>query len=195
MRIVFYLQELCLIIPISLLKHFHVVEFIIQLAHLLEAVKLQSNRSNHIGKPLVMLFLKEFNTIEQQEALRQAVYVLLPDINENNGRHWVVLYIAYTYAIGKRVLLEDYSLFFTDIESLVPGLLKNINPEASGYDRYSRYIDLLSKECKLWYICNGRLPDVSEWKSSMYVYQMKKERRNSVQELTTSLLQSILKVI
>lgn len=138
-------------------------------------------------------FFKAFNTTEKREVLKQAINDLLPDINENNGRDWVVLYIAYTFAIGKRVLLEDYSFFFTDIETLFPGLLKNINPDRSGYDRYSRYTDLLSKECKLWYICNGRLLDVSEWRSSEHVYQMKKEKRNSVQELTTKLLQSLLK--
>ena len=137
---------------------------------------------------LDLQFFTAINTIEKQEALRQAINSVLSDMNVKYGRHWVPVYIAYTYAIGKRVLLEDYSLFFADIESLFPGLLTNIDPDALGYDRYSRYVNLLSKECKSWFICNGKLPPVNEWMSSQYVYQVEKVWRCHVHELTSLLL-------
>lgn len=192
MKIAYFMRELCLVIPVNELQKFHLVDFIIKLGRLLESNQLQITETSDSPSFVDLSFFTFANVVEKQVALRQAISSIRSDINENNGRHWVPVYIAYTYAIGKRILLEDYSLFFADIEALFPGLLTNIDPAASGYDRYRRYVDVLSKECKLWFICNGKLPPLSEWMSGNYVYQVSKEWRSHVHETTHQLLKLLM---
>ena len=99
------------------------------------------------------------------------------------------LYIAYTFAIGKLVLLEDYHLFFSDIEALFPGLLENIKHDAiSAYDRYETLSKSLARECKKWFVDDGFLPPVGEWASSKFVYRVDDVWRRQVQRIANKLL-------
>lgn len=134
-------------------------------------------------------FFTLFDTIERQVAFRAAITDILPYVSENKGRHWVPLYIAYTFAVGKQVLLEDYHLFFSDIEALFPGLLENIKHDAiSAYDRYETLSKSLARECKKWFVDDGFLPPVTEWASSKYAYQVDDVWRRQVQKIANKLL-------
>ena len=187
-------KDECLVIPLRLLTNLNIIEFVFKLVLVFFTYNIQSISSSQISPFVNLRFLTKLDTATKQEAFRQAINNILPNINHDNGRHWVSIYIAYTYAIGKRVLLEDYYLFFSDIEALFPKLLEKINPNETGSNRYSRYTDLLSQECKLWFIDNGRLPELNEWTSSKYVYQVKKEWRSTVHELTNILINAFKKI-
>lgn len=188
MRIEIFDGETSIITPINDFFTMSIFQHVEECHALIARFKYNDIKSTESPQPLKLQFFTAINTVEKQEALRQAINSVLSDMNVKYGRHWIPVYIAYTYAIGKRVLLEDYSLFFADIEELFPGLLTNIDSAASGYDRYSRYVNLLSKECRFWFICNGKLPPVNEWMSSQYVYQVEKVWRCHVHELTSLLL-------
>lgn len=184
-----YKKDKCLIIPLKLLTSFNFIDFVVKLVQLYLSYKALSSFSTSSIQPLLDLqFFTLFDTIEKQEALRIIINDILPFVSENKGRQWVPLYIAYTFAIGKRVLLDDYHLFFSDIEALFPGQLKNIKPDTtSAYDRYETLSKSLARECKKWFIDDGFLPPVTEWTSSKFVYPVNDVWRRQVQRIANNL--------
>ena len=131
---------------------------------------------------LRLQFFTSFNTLEKQELLRQAIRKMAQRFDANVGRDWIALYIAFTFSSGKLVSLRKYGHFFSDIDALMPGLLTNVKSDETGYNRFEKLSESLSRECRKWYVCNGCLPPRSEWTLPSYHYQVNADRRRLVQE-------------
>ena len=72
------------------------------------------------------------------------------------------MYAAERYAKDCLSSKLEYVEFFSDIETLLPGMLKKISPSASGYKRYKAYSELLRREAENWFVLNGSLPPINE---------------------------------
>lgn len=106
--------------------------------------------------------MKKYGSDEKQQKLRKILTYATTKIDVNNGRDWFCVYAAYRYAEGNISSKLEYVEFFTDIEILLPGVLKRINPQESGYKRYKTYSELLRREADNWYIFDGSMPPVNE---------------------------------
>ena len=83
-------------------------------------------------------------------------------IDVNSGSSWFCLYAAYRYYKKQLGTKKEYVKFFTDIEALMPGLLKNIDVSQKGDKRYHNYTQTLSTEVMAWYMDDGCLPKLNE---------------------------------
>ena len=132
---------------------------------------------------------KKFGTIERQERLRNAIRGVLSKLDVDNGRDWIVVYIAYHYFMECELIMKGQSNFFKDIDALMPGLLTKVNHAETSCDkRYKAYSDLLRLECQKWFILNNCLPKVEEWTSSQYRYNVDDTRRRRIQQLVKEVL-------
>ena len=52
--------------------------------------------------------------------------------------------------------------FFSDIETLLPGVLKNVVTTEKGDKRYHSYTQALSVEVGNWYVDSGKLPPLND---------------------------------
>lgn len=138
-------------------------------------------------------FFDAFDTLEQQEKLRNALKDVLPRMDADSGRDWVAVYIAYHYYIGREFIMKGHSDFFADIEALLPGVLKKVNAGETGDKRYKAYTDLLRLECQNWFILNECLPPMTEWASSKYHYRVDQTKRERIQQIVKDVYQGLKK--
>ena len=135
---------------------------------------------------------KKFGTVESQMRLRNAIKSVLSKLDTDNGRDWIVVYIAYHFFMECELIMKGQSYFFKDIDALMPGLLKKVNHGETSCDkRYKAYSDLLRLECQKWFILNGCLPKVQEWTSSQFRYNVDDTRRRRIQQLVKEVLQGL----
>ncbi len=135
-----------------------------------------------------------FDTMEKQNRLRELIQSILPKIDADSGRDWVVVYIACHFFMKRQLRMKRYVDFFSDIEALLPKVLTKVVADKQGDKRYKPYTDSLSYECNSWFIDNDCLPFVQEWKSNRFKYKVEDTRRNRIQELVTSLYQGMKKI-
>lgn len=133
----------------------------------------------------------KFGTMESQNRLRQAIMNVLPRMDADSGRDWVAPYIAYHYYIGRELTLKGHSDFFSDIDRLLPGVLTKVKKDGKGDKRYKVYTDLLRLECPCWFILNECLPPMKEWTSTIYNYQVDKDRRSRIQQIVKDIYQGL----
>ena len=135
--------------------------------------------------------MKHFGSMESQKKLRQALKGVMPKMNADSGRDWVAAYIAYHFFTKELKLKKRFVDFFSDIEGLLPNVLKKVKKDESGDKRYKTYTEALSKECDKWFIYNECLPPMNEWTSMKYRYYVDNERRTSIQQLVTEIHQGM----
>ena len=103
-----------------------------------------------------------FGTEEGQRKLIGLVKDAAGMIDVNSGSSWFCLYAAYRYYKKQLGTKKEYVKFFTDIEALVPNVLKNIDAGQKGDKRYHNYTQTLSLEVSSWYMDDGCLPQLNE---------------------------------
>ena len=138
---------------------------------------------------------RKFATTGQQQRFRNLLQGILPQMNADNGRDWVALYIAYHYYVNQLCLMKGYVNFFTDVESLLPGKLTKIRVEEKGDKRYKPYTDALSSECDKWFISSGSLPPMAEWRSANYHYKVDDDRKRRIQTLVKEIFQGMKEIV
>ena len=106
--------------------------------------------------------MKKYGSDEKQRQLRQLLRDASARIDTSNGRDWFCVYAAERYVEGRTGCRLEYVEFFTDIETLLPGVLRGINQKEQGYKRYKGYSELLRREADNWFVYNGCLPLINE---------------------------------
>ena len=144
-----------------------------------------------IQQPLVDLcFFTDdcFASVEGQAVLRGLLQSILPLISSDKGCDFIAPYIAYHYFTGRMRLMMRYGDFFADFESLLPGSLTKVCTRAERYSRYKPYNASLTYECKKWFILDGCLPPMNEWRSKIYSYKVSGERQKWVQDQVSNII-------
>lgn len=113
-------------------------------------------------KDLKFFSMKKYSSEEKQLKLRDIIHYAATKINVNNGREWFCLYAAERYLEDCLGVKLEYVEFFSDIEVMMPDVLKKINPAEVGYKRYKCYSELLRREAEDWFVSNGSLPPINE---------------------------------
>ena len=113
-------------------------------------------------KELKFFDMKKYGSAEKQQQLRSILRDVTKRIDVNNGRDWFCVYAADRYVGECLGTKYNYVEFFTDIETLLPGILKRVNELESGYKRYKAYSELLRREADNWFVFNGSLPPINE---------------------------------
>lgn len=106
--------------------------------------------------------MKKYGSDEKQQRLRKVLRYASTKIDTSNGRDWFCVYAAERYVEDCTGCKLDYVEFFTDIETLLPGVLRKINTQEKGYKRYKSYSELLRREADDWFVINGSLPPINE---------------------------------
>ena len=99
---------------------------------------------------------------EFQNALREC----LLKIDMNGKKEWFCIYAAWRYVCKEHVRAGGYVDFFVDIDTLFPGLLKDLKRDEPGNRIYKPYTDMLSYEYKKWAIDDDHLPAMQTWAHS-----------------------------
>lgn len=145
---------------------------------------------------LVFFDTKLFGTYDKQLALRNLFMKAFKKMALDTGRDLVAIYIAYHFLKDKLFLMEKYTDFFQDIDSLIPNKLPKVKDDIESRTlRYKSYIESLSTECEKWFVDNDCLPDRCSWKSNDYKYQVDDKRRIRIQSLVTEIYQGMITII
>ena len=116
-----------------------------------------------------------------KELLRQCI----AKIDTDGKKEWFCLYAAWRYYKQEREKGGGFVDFFTDIDALFPGLLKDVRSDLPGNRRLKPYCDMLSYEYKLWAVDNGKLPPRQVWAHSDWtrLYKNSKDTIKHMQAL------------
>ena len=106
--------------------------------------------------------MKKYGSDEKQQKLRKLLKYAAKKIDTNNGRDWFCVYAADRYVEDSLGTKLEYVEFFSDIELLLPGVLKRIRENETGNKRYKPYSELLRREADNWYVIEGNLPPINE---------------------------------
>ena len=119
--------------------------------------------------------------MEFKDALRECI----AKIDTDGKKEWFCLYAAWRYYRREHVKGGGFVDFFTDIDALFPGLLKDVRNDLPGNRRLKPYCDMLSYEYKLWAVDNGKLPSMQVWAHSDWtrLYKNSKDTIKHMQEL------------
>lgn len=111
--------------------------------------------------------MRRYDSAEKQRLLRNVLRYGATQIDVNSGREWFCVYAAERYVEGCLGRKLGYVELFSDIELMMPDVLKKIVRAEAGNKRYKPYSELLRREVDNWYVVNGGLPPINE-----LVYQM-----------------------
>ena len=116
-----------------------------------------------------------------KDALRECI----AKIDTDGKKEWFCLYAAWRYYRREHAKGGGFVDFFTDIDALFPGLLKDVRNDLPGNRRLKPYCDMLSYEYKLWAVDNGKLPPMQVWAHSDWTrrYKNSKDTIKHMQEL------------
>ena len=119
--------------------------------------------------------------VEFKELLRDCI----AQIDTEGKKEWFCLYAAWRYYRGEREKGGGFVDFFTDIDALFPGLLKDVRNDLPGNRRLKPYCDMLSYEYKLWAVDGGKLPPMQVWAHSDWtrLYKNSKDTIKRMQKL------------
>lgn len=138
---------------------------------------------------------EKFKTMVSQNQLRSLIQKIIPRMDVNTGRDWVIVYIAYHFYVNKLLRMKSYVDFFADIEAMLPDALPKINKaEVKGDKRYRAYTESLAQECDKWFIDDDCLPPSNEWKSQKYIYGVDNTRRLRITTIVTELYQGMKQI-
>ena len=120
--------------------------------------------AEQIFEPCELMFFDSvmFGTEKGQKGLTELLRKAAGMIDVNQGTSWFCLYAAYRYYKKQLGTKREYVKFFSDIETLLPDVLKNIVTAEKGDKRYHSYTQALSLEAGSWYIDDGKLPPLND---------------------------------
>lgn len=100
--------------------------------------------------------------VEFKELLRKCI----SQMDTEGKKEWFCLYAAWRFFQKEREVSGGFVDFFTDIDAMFPGLLKDIKRDDKTNRRFKPYCDMLSYEYKLWAVADGKLPPMQVWTHS-----------------------------
>ena len=179
-------------INIENVERFYQADMLKALGIELEVKKKVSNSDEGVFTPCKLEFFDPilFGTENGQKklaALLKEAAVLI-DVNQGNG--WFCVYAAYRYYKMQLGTKKEYVNFFTDIENLLPGILKKINANESGDKRYHTYTQTLSSEAEKWYVDDGKLPELNK----IAVFKNKISRSKDDFDIATQTIRDVFKM-
>ena len=120
--------------------------------------------AEQIFEPCELMFFDSvmFGTEKGQKGLTELLRKAAGLIDVNQGTSWFCLYAGYRYYKKQLGTKREYVKFFSDIETLLPGVLKNIVTTEKGDKRYHSYTQALSVEVGNWYVDSGKLPPLND---------------------------------
>ena len=103
---------------------------------------------------------------EFKDLLRECIMKM----NVSEGKKdWFCLYAAWRYYCNEREKGGGFVDFFIDIDTIFPGLLKDIKPDDKTNRRFKPYCDMLGNEYKRWAVADGVLPPMALWAHEEWV--------------------------
>ena len=125
---------------------------------------MQDAEAEEIFEPCELMFFDSvmFGTEKGQKELTELLRKAAGMIDVNQGTSWFCLYAAYRYYKKQLGTKREYVKFFSDIETLLPDVLKNIVATEKGDKRYHSYTQAISLEVGNWYIDDGKLPPLND---------------------------------
>ena len=120
--------------------------------------------AEEVFEPCELMFFDSvlFGTEKGQKGLTELLRKAAGMIDVNQGTSWFCLYAAYRYYKKQLGTKREYVKFFSDIETLLPDVLKNIVTAEKGDKRYHSYTQALSVEVGNWYVDSGKLPPLND---------------------------------
>ncbi len=106
---------------------------------------------------------------EFKEVLRECI----TKIDTDGKKEWFCIYAAWRYFQKEREAKAAYVSFFTDIDSLFPGLLKDLKADETTNRKYKPYCDMLRYEYNNWAVADGKLPPMQVWAHEEWTRQYK----------------------
>lgn len=112
--------------------------------------------------------LKFFSQVSTQQFsdFKEALRGCLSKIDMNGKKEWFCIYAAWRFVCREHERAGGYVDFFVDIDTLFPGLLKDLKRDEPGNRIYKPYTDMLSYEYKKWAVEYDHLPSMQIWAHS-----------------------------
>lgn len=112
--------------------------------------------------------LKFFSQVSTQQFsdFKEALRNCLSKIDMNGKKEWFCIYAAWRFVCREHERAGGYVDFFVDIDTLFPGLLKDLKRDEPGNRIYKPYTDMLSYEYKKWAVEYDHLPSMQIWAHS-----------------------------
>lgn len=119
---------------------------------------------DELFEPCELMFFDnvQYGTENGQKGLVELLKKAAGMIDVNQGSSWFCLYAGYRYYKKQLGTKKEYVRFFSDIETLLPGVLKNIVTTEKGDKRYHSYTQAISLEANNWYMDDGKLPPLND---------------------------------
>lgn len=131
--------------------------------------------------------LKFFYQVSTQQFsdFKEALRNCLSKIDMYGKKEWFCIYAAWRFVCKERERAGGYVDFFVDINTLFPGLLKDLKRDEPGNRIYKPYTDMLSYEYKKWAVDGDHLPSMQIWAHSdmLYRYGNNKQTVINMQQL------------
>ena len=119
--------------------------------------------------------LKFFLGVDAKDAagFKEVLRECISKIDTKGKKEWFCLYAAWRYYKKRHETDGGYVDFFTDIDALFPGLLKDVRNDLEGNRRLKPYCDMLRYEYNNWAVADGKLPPMQVWAHSEWTRQYK----------------------
>ena len=119
---------------------------------------------DELFEPCDLIFFDNvrYSTEKGQKGLIEILKNAAGMIDVNQGSSWFCLYAGYRYYKKQLGTKKEYVRFFSDIEALLPDVLRNIVKTEKGDKRYHSYTQSISLEANNWYMADGMLPPLND---------------------------------
>lgn len=150
----------------------------------------QSENEEHKKLPLItetpeMPEFKFFSYVSDEKAVefKEVLRECIAKIDTDGKKEWFCIYAAWRYYRRENAKGGGFVDFFTDIDTLFPGLLKDVRNDLPGNRRLKPYCDMLSYEYKLWAVDNGKLPPMQVWAHSDWTSRYQKNTKATIKRM------------
>lgn len=129
--------------------------------------------------------LKFFHQVSDEQAplFKGVLRECLSRIDMNGKKEWFCIYAAWRYYRGERDAKAAYVNFFTDIDALFPGLLKDLKTDEETNRKYKPYCDMLRYEYNNWAVDNGKLPPMQVWTHRDWTSKYQKNTKATIKRM------------
>lgn len=145
---------------------------------------------------LEMPELKFFHQVSDDKALafKETLRQCLKQIDTKGKKEWFCPFVAWRYVHKQHSVQGGYVDFFSDIDALFPGFLKDVRTDLPGNRRLKPYCDMLAYEYKLWAVDDGSLPSMQVWAHSDWTskYKNSKDVIKHMQQLVRDFYKAFL---
>lgn len=150
----------------------------------------QSENEEHKKLPLItetpeMPEFKFFSYVSDEKAVefKEVLRECIAKIDTEGKKEWFCIYAAWRYYRGERDAKAAYVNFFTDIDALFPGLLKDLKTDEETNRKYKPYCDMLRYEYNNWAVDNGKLPPMQVWTHRDWTSKYQKNTKATIKRM------------